>query len=87
MDECEDVDNDDESSGELFQTALRTSSSRRSRRVYTFRDIEDSIESFAVKDDQDVKLWLSHLESVTKTTLWYDEQRLSYEKLKKELIN
>lgn len=46
------------------------------RQPYSFRDVEDSIDTFGAEDGQDVKLWMSQFEAMSRTALWNDEQKL-----------
>ena len=44
--------------------------------VYSFRDMEESIESFGAKEREDVKVWLHQLEAVAKSARWTDEHKM-----------
>ncbi|XP_055632935.1 uncharacterized protein LOC129773362 [Toxorhynchites rutilus septentrionalis] len=77
--------NDERSSvGAHFQTAVNNemmSTPKRlymslERRSYSFRDVEDSIESFGADDGQDVKVWMKQFEAMSRTAHWNDEQKL-----------
>ncbi|XP_053699437.1 uncharacterized protein LOC128746413 [Sabethes cyaneus] len=43
---------------------------------YSFRDVEDSIDTFSAEDGQDIKLWMSQFEAISLTALWNEEQKL-----------
>ncbi|XP_035894836.1 uncharacterized protein LOC118515170 [Anopheles stephensi] len=84
-DEADNDDSEDNESDDMFQTAIRTNTStplanrlRASRRtkVYSFRDMEESIESFGAEEGEDVRLWLMQLKGVCKAARWDDEQQL-----------
>lgn len=40
--------------------------------VYSFRDMEESIECFGAEDGDDVKVWLHQLEAAAKSARWTD---------------
>ncbi|XP_058448859.1 uncharacterized protein LOC131428832 [Malaya genurostris] len=46
------------------------------RKPYSFRDVEESIESFGAEDGQDVKLWMKQFESISNIARWNDEEKL-----------
>ncbi|XP_055542572.1 uncharacterized protein LOC129728180 [Wyeomyia smithii] len=85
----DDGNNDDTSSSDgnslRFRTAMHdapTSTPRNTRakpveqRPYSFRDVEDSIESFGAEDGQDIKDWMLQFKTMSKTANWSDEQKM-----------
>ncbi|KAL1380801.1 hypothetical protein pipiens_013916 [Culex pipiens pipiens] len=44
--------------------------------VYSFRDMEESIESFGAEDGEDVKVWLQQLETVAESARWTGEHKM-----------
>ncbi|XP_052871351.1 uncharacterized protein LOC128277081 [Anopheles cruzii] len=75
-DDEDDEDSPAEGSTSRYYTPLKRSSSKMERRPYTFRDVEDSIESFGATDGQDVRVWLTQFESIAKAANWNEEQKL-----------
>lgn len=83
-DDDEDNDDDDDDDALLFQTAIRTSTpaARKERKfhgtsmVYSFRDMEESIDTFGADEGEDVRLWLKQLEMISRSARWNNEQML-----------
>ncbi|XP_052889032.1 uncharacterized protein LOC128297433 [Anopheles moucheti] len=87
-DEYGEEDNDaseNDESNYLYKTANGTNTSTplptrrcapRRMKVYSFRDMEESIESFGAEEGEDVRLWLMQLKSVCKSARWDNEQQL-----------
>ncbi|XP_049301231.1 uncharacterized protein LOC125774905 [Anopheles funestus] len=83
-DDDEDDNIDEGDSDSIFQTAIKATSTPKNPRrhapkrlkVYSFRDMEDSIESFGAEEGEDVRMWLKQLKSVCKAARWDDEQQL-----------
>ncbi|XP_062537871.1 uncharacterized protein LOC134206194 [Armigeres subalbatus] len=66
--------NDD---GDVFRTALHSTpkpakKAHKTCRPYSFRDVEESIESFGAEEGQDVKLWMRQFEEMSAAAYWND---------------
>ncbi|XP_049288982.1 uncharacterized protein LOC125766930 [Anopheles funestus] len=85
-DEEDDDTSEDEESGAMYHTAIRDDTSTtlpatrrcapRRTKVYSFKDMEESIESFGAEEGEDLRIWLTQLKSVCKAARWDDEQQL-----------
>lgn len=73
--------NSSSDAGRVFHTALHSTpkskkTPSKASRPYSFRDVEDSIESFGAEDGRDVKVWIRQFEEISAAAYWTDEQRL-----------
>ncbi|XP_053672522.1 uncharacterized protein LOC128722861 [Anopheles nili] len=83
-DEDDDIEEEDEEDSDvMYRTAMKVSSTPKISRdtskrlkVYSFRDMEESIESFGAEEGEDVRMWLMQLKSVCKAARWDKEQQL-----------
>ncbi|XP_055713261.1 uncharacterized protein LOC129807792 [Phlebotomus papatasi] len=47
-------------------------------RMFSLRDVEDSLEKFGAEDSQDIEVWLEEFEDTAMTLGWNDIQKLMY---------
>lgn len=73
-----DEEEEDKEECDLFETRVRVDS--RSAHVLTFRDVEESMNTFSGDDNVNVQSWLSELEEMCDLCDWTDVQRVIYAK-------
>lgn len=74
----EDEEEEDEEERDLFETRVRVDSG--SAHILTFRDMEESMNTFSGDDNVNVQSWLSEFEEMCDLCDWTDVQRVIYVK-------
>jgi len=73
-------DSDSDSSNDEDEPVAEVRRSRRRNQLLTFRDVEESLETFNRDDKTDVKRWIKDFEEMAVLCEWSDIQKVAYAK-------
>jgi len=75
-----DVSSSDEDKVPIYERRQRREQTRRGQ-LLTFRDVEESLETFIGDDKVDVKGWIKNFEKMAALCKWFDIEKVAYVKL------